>query len=129
MGVTLQNLSITQAAMVPAIIGAGALALGLGALFAYALSRYLRRATLGYGPEELRRLYAYYFSALHSVREGLVLVDAKGRLVLYNDQAARLLGLPPAGTLRPLPVGEGRGCRKPSPNFLPPAAGRPTRST
>ncbi len=103
-GVTLQNLSITQAAMVPAIIGAGALALGLGALFAYALSRYLRRATLGYGPEELRRLYAYYFSALHSVREGLVLVDAKGRLVLYNDQAARLLGLPPAGTLRPLPV-------------------------
>ncbi|MFJ6419261.1 ATP-binding protein [Paeniglutamicibacter sp. NPDC091659] len=103
-GVTLQNLSITQAAMVPAIIGTGALALGLGALFAYALSRYLHRATLGYGPEELRRLYAYYFSALHSVREGLVLVDAKGRLVLYNDQAARLLGLPPAGTLRPLPV-------------------------
>ncbi|MFF5793633.1 ATP-binding protein [Paeniglutamicibacter sp. NPDC012692] len=103
-GVTLQNLSLAQAATVPAIIGAGALALGLGALFAYALSRYLRRATLGYGPEELRRLYAYYFSALHSVREGLVLVDAKGRLVLYNDQAARLLGLPPAGTLRPLPV-------------------------
>lgn len=105
-GVTLENLSITQAALVPAIIGTGALALGLGALFAYALSRYLRRATLGYGPEELRRLYAYYFSALHSVREGLVLVDAKGRLVLYNDQAAGLLGLPPAGSLRPLPVGK-----------------------
>lgn len=101
-GVTLQNLNVTQLAIIPAILGVGVLALGLGALFAYLLSRYLHRATLGYGPEELRRLYAYYFSALHSVREGLVLIDGKGRLVLHNDQAARLLGLPPAGTLRPL---------------------------
>lgn len=101
-GLTLQNLNVTQLAIVPAILGVGVLALGLGALFAYLLSRYLHRATLGYGPEELRRLYAYYFSALHSVREGLVLIDGKGRLVLHNDQAARLLGLPPAGTLRPI---------------------------
>ncbi|MFL4475784.1 ATP-binding protein [Paeniglutamicibacter sp. MACA_103] len=103
-GVTLQSLSVTQAALIPATLLVGLLAVGLGGAFTYALSRYLRRATLGYGPEELRRLYAYYFSALHSLREGLVLVDAKGRLVLYNDQAAQLLGLPPAGSLRPLPV-------------------------
>ena len=103
-GVTLQSLSVTQAALIPATLLVGLLAVGLGGVFTYALSRYLRRATLGYGPEELRRLYAYYFSALHSLREGLVLVDAKGRLVLYNDQAAQLLGLPPAGSLRPLPV-------------------------
>lgn len=101
-GLTLQNLNVTQLAIIPAILGVGTLALGLGALFAYLLSRYLHRATLGYGPEELRRLYAYYFSALHSVREGLVLIDGKGRLVLHNDQAARLLDLPPAGTLRPI---------------------------
>ncbi|WP_258142666.1 sensor histidine kinase [Arthrobacter sp. MYb227] len=101
-GLTLENLNIIQLAIVPVILGAGVLALGLGALFAYMLSRYLHRATLGYGPEELRRLYAYYFSALHSLREGLVLIDGKGRLVLHNDQAARLLGLPPAGTLRPM---------------------------
>jgi two-component system CitB family sensor kinase len=103
-GVTLQSLSLTQAALIPATLLVGLLAVGLGGIFTYALSRYLHRATLGYGPEELRRLYAYYFSALHSLREGLVLVDAKGRLVLYNDQAAGLLGLPPAGSLRPLPV-------------------------
>ncbi len=103
-GVTLQSLGVTQAALVPATLLVGLLAVGLGGVFTYALSRYLRRATLGYGPEELRRLYAYYFSALHSLREGLVLVDADKRLVLYNDQAAGLLGLPPAGSLRPLPV-------------------------
>ncbi|ASN38813.1 histidine kinase [Arthrobacter sp. 7749] len=105
-GVTLQSLSLTQAALIPATLLVGLMAVGLGGIFTYALSRYLHRATLGYGPEELRRLYAYYFSALHSLREGLVLVDAKGRLVLYNDQAAGLLGLPPAGSLRPLPVGK-----------------------
>jgi two-component system CitB family sensor kinase len=42
---------------------------------------------------------------LHSVREGLVLADDSGRIVLYNDEAAELLGLPPAfGDQRPVPV-------------------------
>ncbi|MET1035543.1 MAG: ATP-binding protein [Arthrobacter sp.] len=105
-GVTLKTLGITQSAAIPAILGVAAAAVALGGLAAYVLSRYLRRVTLGYGPEELRRLFAYYDSALHSLREGLVLVDGKGRLVLYNDHAADLLGLPPAGALRPLPVAD-----------------------
>lgn len=105
-GVTMRTLAISRAAGVPAILGVAASAIALGGVAAYLLSRYLRRVTLGYGPEELRRLFAYYDSALHSLREGLVLVDGEGRLVLYNDHAADLLGLPPAGALRPLPVGE-----------------------
>ena len=59
------------------------------------LGRYLRRVTLGWGPERLAQLFVYYDSVLHSVREGLVLVDRNGDLVLYNDQAATLLGIPP----------------------------------
>ncbi|GAA1364810.1 sensor histidine kinase [Arthrobacter rhombi] len=103
-GVTLQTLSLTQAAALPAILWVALAAVALGGIGAWLLSRYLRRVTLGYGPEELRSLFAYYDSALHSLREGLVLVDDKGRLVLYNDQAADLLGLPPAGALKPAPV-------------------------
>src|SRR5699024_7744108 len=49
---------------------------------------------LGFGPHGLRRLYAFYFSALHSVREGLVLLDRRHRIVLYNQEASRLLGFP-----------------------------------
>lgn len=103
-GVTLQNLGITQAAVLPAVIGVAAVVILFGAAGAYWLSRYLRRATLGYRPAELHRLFTYYHSALHSLREGLVLVDGKGRLVLYNDQAARLLALPPASTMVTAPV-------------------------
>jgi len=56
--------------------------------------RRLRRVTHGLGPEELGRMYAYYDAVLHSVREGLVLVDRHGRLQLANDEARRLLDLP-----------------------------------
>src|SRR5690606_4255602 len=37
---------------------------------------------------------AFYFSALHAVREGLVLLDRQHHIVLYNQEAARLLGFP-----------------------------------
>ena len=49
----------------------------------------------------------YYDSVLHSVREGLVLVDRHGDLVLYNDQAADLLEIPrrpPASSHEPPPT-------------------------
>src|SRR5699024_8132049 len=62
--------------------------------------------TLGYGPEELKRLFAFYDSALHSLREGLILVDGSGRLVLYNDEAAALLGLPEPDESEPIALAE-----------------------
>ncbi|SEB38325.1 Sensor histidine kinase regulating citrate/malate metabolism [Paramicrobacterium humi] len=96
-GVTVETLSVAQAAALPQILIVALAAIALGGLGAWLVSRYLRRVTLGYGPEQLRRLFVYYDSALHSLREGLVLVDGTGRLVLYNDQAAALLGLPPTG--------------------------------
>ncbi|RAE29079.1 histidine kinase, partial [Burkholderia multivorans] len=70
------------------------------------LSRYLRRVTLGYWPEELKRLFAFYDSALHSLREGLILVDDRGQLVLYNDEAAALLDLPRPTDDEPVPLAE-----------------------
>ena len=51
-------------------------------------------------------MFAYYEGVLHSVREGLVLVDAQGRLALYNDQAAELLGLPFERPVEPTPVAD-----------------------
>ena len=79
----------------------------LGAFAAWLLSRYLRNVTWGRGPDEMRRMFAYYESVLHSVREGLVLVDREHRVVLYNDHAAELLGLPTrARSADPVPVSE-----------------------
>ena len=94
-GTTTTNISIALNARLPSVLG---LALGLlasGSVATWLLGRYLRRVTLGWGPERIAQLFVYYDSVLHSVREGLVLVDLHGDLVLYNDQAARLLGIPP----------------------------------
>lgn len=101
-GITVDRAAIARNAQLPlvAFIALGALA--LGALASYLLSRRLRDATLGMGPAELSRTFVFYDSVLHSVREGLLLTDAAGSLVLYNDQAARLLGLD--GTRKPIPA-------------------------
>jgi two-component system, CitB family, sensor kinase len=94
-GVTVRNIDVAVAGRIPALLViAGGLLLG-GSLTSLLLGRYLRRVTRGWGPEQLAQLFAYYESVLHSVREGVILIDPRGRVVMYNDQAAELLGLAP----------------------------------
>ncbi|UWZ33941.1 sensor histidine kinase [Dactylosporangium roseum] len=78
----------------PAVALATGAALLLAAAGAWLLSRRLRRQTHGLGPAEMTRMYEYYDGVLHAVREGLIVVDLKGRVALANDEARRLLGLP-----------------------------------
>lgn len=94
-GVTVTNVSVALSARLPAIFGVALALLAAGAVVSWILGRYLKRVTLGWGPEQLAQLFVFYDSVLHSVREGLLLVDRKGEVVLYNDQAAVLLGIPP----------------------------------
>ncbi|MBF4635009.1 sensor histidine kinase [Agreia pratensis] len=101
-GITLSQVDATFWPRVHLLLGAGAVMIALGALVSWLFSRYLRRVTAGRGAEELGQVFAYYESVLHSVREGLVLVDAHGVLVLYNDHAADLLGLTAGGPARPV---------------------------
>jgi two-component system CitB family sensor kinase len=67
------------------------LVVGLGA---WGLSRYLNRVTRGRGAEELSQLFQFYESVLHSLDEGLLLLDERQRVVLANDRAVRMLDLP-----------------------------------
>ena len=92
-GITVDRAAIARNAQLPLVASIALGALALGALSSYLLSRRLRDATLGMGTSELARTFVFYDSVLHSVREGLLLSDAAGHLVLYNDEAARLLGL------------------------------------
>ncbi|MCA4132818.1 sensor histidine kinase [Arthrobacter sp. M4] len=97
-GVTVRTVDVALSSRLAAFaVVAGALLVG-GSLAAWVLGRYLRRVTRGWGPEQLAQLFAYYESVLHSVREGVLLIDTKGRAVMYNDQAAELLGLPRSET-------------------------------
>ncbi|WP_244961540.1 sensor histidine kinase [Clavibacter zhangzhiyongii] len=92
-GVTVERVTEVLGARLPGLVGTvGALALLLAA-GAVLLSRSLERTTWGLGPEEMARMLAYHESVLHSVGEGIVLVDRDRRLALHNDPAAELLGL------------------------------------
>ncbi|MDO9397184.1 MAG: PAS domain-containing protein, partial [Herbiconiux sp.] len=93
-GITVSATEVALGARIATVLGAGAVAVLLGALASWGLSRYLRRVTWGRGAEEMSRMFAYYEGVLHSIGEGLVLQDAARRVVLCNDRAAELLGLP-----------------------------------
>ena len=105
-GTTVSNVQELVASRLPAVLGLAAALLLAGSLAAWLLGRYLKLVTFGWGPEELGQLFTYYESVLHSVREGLVLVDTRGSMVLYNDHAALLLGItaPAAGHAGQTPV-------------------------
>jgi sensor histidine kinase regulating citrate/malate metabolism len=104
-GVTVANIS---SALVPRLVSVVAIALAVvavSAVFSWLLRRYLDRVTAGRGPEELARVFASYEGVLHSVHEGLVVMDASGAVVLHNDRAAELLHLPaPADRQGPIPL-------------------------
>lgn len=103
-GVTVERVLASRAPRIPLVIGAAVL---LGTAGAFLARRSLSRVTGSLRPAELSRMVGYYESVLHSVREGLILTDDRGRVVLYNDEAADLLGLAPREIDRPpTPVSE-----------------------
>lgn len=78
------------------------LLLSAGAAGTWWVSRRLWRQTHGMGAAELSRMYEYYDSVLHAVREGLLLLDRAGRIQLVNDEGRRLLDLGADGVGRPI---------------------------
>jgi two-component system, CitB family, sensor kinase len=68
-------------------------ALLLGVAGSAALSRRLRRLTLGLEPHELAEMVQEREAVLHGVKEGVLAVDPAGRVSVSNDEASRLLGV------------------------------------
>ncbi|BFV56142.1 sensor histidine kinase [Kitasatospora sp. CMC57] len=101
-GITVQSISAQLRGPLMALGGVAFGALLLGGAATYLANVRLRRHTHGMGAAELSHLYDYHQATLHSVREGLVLLDGAGRVVLCNDAARELLGL--SGDLDGVPV-------------------------
>ncbi|GJF28056.1 histidine kinase [Kitasatospora sp. NE20-6] len=100
-GITLDSISAGLRGPLLALTGVAAAALALGGAGTYLANARLRRHTHGMGAAELSHLYDYHQATLHSVREGLVLLDRAHRVVLCNDAARELLGLRGAVEGRP----------------------------
>ncbi|GGV10072.1 histidine kinase [Streptomyces filipinensis] len=103
-GITVKNVASLWIPQLPIILGSGAAALALAVAGTTLVSRRLRRQTHGLAPAELAQLYEHHDAVLHSVREGVLITAADGRLLLANDEAIRLLDLP--ADARGRPVGE-----------------------
>ncbi|OHV29804.1 sensor histidine kinase [Pseudofrankia saprophytica] len=101
-GITVDRVSRTLRAKLVVLLGAAAVALLFAAGGTILVSRRLRRQTRGLGPEEITRMYEHHDAVLHAVHEGLLVVDTHHRLLLANDEAVRLLELPPDATGRPV---------------------------
>ncbi|MEV5706423.1 SpoIIE family protein phosphatase [Actinoallomurus sp. NPDC052274] len=93
-GKTVQGVTRQWVSDLPITVGSGVAALVLAAAGTALVSRRLRRQTHGVGPAEMTRMYEHHDAVLHAVREGVLITGAGGRLILANDEAQRLLGLP-----------------------------------
>ncbi|MGV0772690.1 sensor histidine kinase [Mycobacterium syngnathidarum] len=102
-GITQQTLGQRWRGQIPVIAAVTAGALGISLAGGWAIRRRLLRQTRGLRPDELRVMYDHHDAILHSVSEGLIVLDRDG-VALVNDEARRLLGLSAGAVqLRDLP--------------------------
>ncbi|MFD3546615.1 SpoIIE family protein phosphatase [Streptomyces sp. NPDC058655] len=93
-GLTVKNVTGVVDRQLPVILLAIATGLALATGGTALISRRLRRQTHGLGTQEMTRMYEHHDAVLHAVREGVLITDADRLLLLANDEAKRLLGLP-----------------------------------
>ncbi|MET7619133.1 SpoIIE family protein phosphatase [Streptomyces sp. NPDC005408] len=94
-GVQIEHVGTAVDRQMPVLLGCAGAALALATASAALVSRRLRRQTRGLGPAEMTRMYEHHDAVLHAVREGVLIIGGDGRMMLANDEARRLLELPP----------------------------------
>ncbi|MER7977808.1 SpoIIE family protein phosphatase [Streptomyces sp. NPDC095817] len=99
-GITTANVGGAADRQLPLVLGAAGVALALATASTALVTRRLLRQTHGLGPYEMTRMYEHHDAVLHSVREGVIIVGGEGQLLLANDEANRLLDLPPDAEAR-----------------------------
>jgi two-component system, CitB family, sensor kinase len=87
---------------VPVVALYAAVALAVGLLASFLLAARLKRQTFGLELGQIADLLQERQAMLHGIREGVVGIDARGRLSVVNDEARRLLDLPGDAVGRPI---------------------------
>lgn len=100
-GILESELAADLAEDLPELTGWLAAAALVGVLGAALVTRMVRKRTFRLEPAEIAQLLETRDAMLHGIREGVVAVDERERVVLVNDEAVRLLGLTEDPTGRP----------------------------
>jgi sensor histidine kinase regulating citrate/malate metabolism len=93
-GILQQSLADRWRSQFPIIAAISLAALAISMVGVWMIRRRLLRQTHGLRPDELRVMYEHHDAILHSVSEGLIVLDRKG-VAVVNDEARRLLALAP----------------------------------
>jgi len=93
-GVTLAAVSNETSSRIGVLVLGALAVLAVALLGSYLIGRRVDRLTHRLGPAELGVMFEHYDAVLRSVREGLLLLDPQGKVILANAEAVRLLGLP-----------------------------------
>ncbi len=88
-----QELSAKLATALPTVTASVLLALVAGLGGSLWLARRIDRQTFGLGARDIAGLLEQRDAMLHGIREGVLALDARGRVTLMNDEAKRLLGV------------------------------------
>jgi serine phosphatase RsbU (regulator of sigma subunit) len=94
-GISVEHVNAGVSGKLPLLLGSAAGALLIVTAGSVLVSRRVRRQTHGLDPAELSRMYEHHDAVLHAVKEGVLITSGDGCLLLANDEAKRLLGLPP----------------------------------
>ncbi|MGJ7907053.1 ATP-binding protein [Actinopolyspora sp. H202] len=94
-GVPVSTVSEEVSQSLPELLGTVLTLVVLGGLGTYLVFRRMRRMTFGMAADEIGSLVEHRMAMLHALKEGVVAFDPSGRITLVNDEAHRLLGLPP----------------------------------
>ncbi|UNZ21138.1 SpoIIE family protein phosphatase [Streptomyces sp. 891-h] len=101
-GIKVKSVNAAVVDQLPMIFGAAGGALLVAMAGSALVSRRLLHQTHGLGPAEMTRMYEHHDAVLHSVREGVLIIDDDARLLLANDEARQLLELPEEAEGRPI---------------------------
>ncbi|MFD7774646.1 MULTISPECIES: SpoIIE family protein phosphatase [unclassified Streptomyces] len=94
-GITVGHVNAGVSDRVPLLVGSAVGALLVVTAGSVLVSKRVRRQTHGLDPAQLSRMYEHHDAVLHAVKEGVLITSGDGHLLLANDEAKRLLGLPP----------------------------------
>ena len=90
-GITTANAKTLTEARMTKMLGGISLVFLVGFLAIIIFSRKLKKTLLGMEPEEIALQNTISSTVLKSVREGVLVIDAAGRLQVVNDQARKIL--------------------------------------
>ena len=69
------------------------LTVAVGIIGSFLLAGNIKRSLLGLEPEEIAKLYTEKAGMLDAIHEGIISVDAQGRVTLVNDSALKIIGM------------------------------------